>query len=179
MVQLIEYYEAHHETHEVPFGRIYHWYPSYVVVDCECGEKLAFDDSDTATTCPCGANHVEVIGKLQELGQLRERFAHPWLCDTQRHGEQHRLEEAAYHRGSPWRYNDILRRVIRAMNKTSAARRDSTRKRESASMDTLLCHRPRRFWSRPAGRVVDRAFEELVDGGIAVAQLRKGRRQPW
>jgi 5-deoxy-D-glucuronate isomerase len=46
--------------------------------------------------------------------------------DTQQYGEQHRLEEAAYHRGSPWRYNDILRRVIRAMNKTSADRRDST-----------------------------------------------------
>ena len=107
MTRLIERYEAHYEMHEVPFGRIYHWYPTYII-ECDCGEKLRFDTISTITACQCGAEHSDVIRDIQEQeGRLRDQVTHPWLYDTQQQAEQHLRDEAAYTEDSPWRYNDV------------------------------------------------------------------------
>jgi hypothetical protein len=39
MAQTIERVEAHYESSEMPFGKVYEWHPGYVVLECECGEK--------------------------------------------------------------------------------------------------------------------------------------------
>ena len=108
MTRLIERYEAHYEMHEVPFGRIYHWYPTHIIIECDCGENLRFDTISTITTCQCGADHSDIVRDIQEQeGRLRDRVTHPWLYDAQEQEEQHLRDEAAYPKGSPLRYNDV------------------------------------------------------------------------
>ena len=108
MKRLIERYEAHYEMHEVPFGRTYHWYPTHIIIECDCGEKLRFDGINTITTCQCGADHNDIVRDIQEQeGPLRDQVTHPWLYDAQEQAEQHLRDKAAYPEGSPWRYNDI------------------------------------------------------------------------
>ena len=108
MTRLIERYEAHYEMHEVPFGRIYHWYPTHIIIECDCGENLRFDTISTITTCQCGADHSDIVRDIQEQeGRLRDQVTHPWLYDAQEQEEQHLRDEAAYPEGSPLRYNDV------------------------------------------------------------------------
>jgi hypothetical protein len=38
-VQVIERVAEHYDTHETEFGRIYHWCPECVVVECKCGKR--------------------------------------------------------------------------------------------------------------------------------------------
>ncbi len=108
MTRIIERYEAHYEVHEVPFGRTYHWYPTYIIIECDCGTKLRFDTTNTITACQCGAEHSDVIHDIQEgEGRLRDQVTHPWLYDAQEQAEQHLRDETAYPKDSLWRYNDI------------------------------------------------------------------------
>ncbi len=109
MTQIIENVEAHYETHEVPFGRIYEWHQAYVILECDCGERLTL--SGSVTTCRwCGTDHAEMLreeGEVVGHRQLGDKALHPWHHDTQEQTEQHLRDEAAYPKGSPWRYNDI------------------------------------------------------------------------
>ena len=58
MSRIIESIEAHYETLEVPFGRIYQWHPEHLIVECDCGEKLTFSATGTITACrQCGADY--------------------------------------------------------------------------------------------------------------------------
>jgi hypothetical protein len=108
MAQIIEHVEAHYETREVPFGKVYEWRPAHVILECDCGEKLTLTANSTMTTCGCGA---EVGGFVQDLkereGHLPDKLTHPWFHDAQVRAQQHLRDEAAYPEGSPWRYNDI------------------------------------------------------------------------
>ena len=108
MVQIIERVQAHYETHEVPFGKIYDWHPSYVALECECGEKLILTASSTITTCRCGADFRALVHDIKEReDHLPDRLAHPWFYDSKERTEQHQMDEATYPEGSSWRYNDI------------------------------------------------------------------------
>jgi hypothetical protein len=108
MTRIIEDIEAHYETHEVPFGRIYKWHPEHIIVECDCGERFAFTATSTTTTCRCGTDHSGVICEIQKHeGRLPDKSIHPWQYDTQEQDKQHRQDEAAYPVHSPWRYNDI------------------------------------------------------------------------
>jgi hypothetical protein len=40
MTRIIEGMEAHYETYEIPFGRIYEWLPEHIIVECDCGERI-------------------------------------------------------------------------------------------------------------------------------------------
>jgi hypothetical protein len=109
MTQIIENVETHYETHEVPFGRIYEWHPAYTILECDCGERLTLTSSVTTCRC-CGVDHADVLREEGEVGghrQLGDKALHPWHHDTQEQREQHLQDEAAYPKGSPWRYNDI------------------------------------------------------------------------
>ena len=109
MPRIIEEIEAHYETHEVPFGRIYEWHPEHIIVECDCGERVNFTAISTTTTCcRCGTDHGPLIRDLQEReGRLPDTSIHPWHHDAQEQEKQHRQDEAAYSEDSPWRYNDV------------------------------------------------------------------------
>jgi hypothetical protein len=109
MAQIIERVEAHYEAREVPFGKVYEWRPAYVCLLCDCGEKLTLAATSTITTCPrCGADLGGFVHHIKEReGRLPDNLTHPWFYDAQVRADQHLRDEAAYPKGSPWRYNDI------------------------------------------------------------------------
>ena len=108
MTKIIVRVEGHYEVHESPFGRNYEWHPAYVTLECNCGEELTLTGASTIPTCRCGADHSAVIQDIQEReGRLRHKATHPWHYDAQEQAEQHLRDEAAYPKGSPWRYNDV------------------------------------------------------------------------
>ena len=110
MTKIIVRVEGHYEVHETPFSRAYDWYPACVVLECDCGEKLALTGSSTGPACRlCGAEHSDVILDIQEReGRLQHETTHPWYYDLQSQEDQHLRDEAAYpEEDSPWRYNDV------------------------------------------------------------------------
>jgi hypothetical protein len=108
MARIIEHGGAHYEAREVPFGRVYGWFPAYVTLECDCGEKLTLTANSAITTCGCGADLGRFVQDLREReGHLPDNLTHPWFHDTQVRAQQHLRDEAAYPEGSPWRYNDI------------------------------------------------------------------------
>ena len=111
MTRIIERVEAHYESREVPFGRTYEWHPGYVVLECDCGERLTLTGTSATTGCRCGAEHAAVARDIQKReGRLQDNVAHPWHHDARDQAEQHLQDEAAYPKDSPWRYNDITSR---------------------------------------------------------------------
>jgi hypothetical protein len=108
MTRIIEDIEAHYETHEVPFGRVYEWHPEHIIVECDCGERLTFTATSTTTTCGCGTDLGAIVREIQKHKGCRpDKSTHPWHHDAQEQAEQHRQDEAAYPEDSPWRYNDV------------------------------------------------------------------------
>src|SRR3712207_3037594 len=62
MSKIIESVQAHYETLEVPFGRIYHWHQAHVTLKCDCGEILTFSGSSAIVTCwRCGAKYGALV----------------------------------------------------------------------------------------------------------------------
>jgi hypothetical protein len=107
--KIIERVEAHYEAREVPFGKTYEWHPTYVTLECDCGEQSILTAESTITTCRlCGADLGGFIHDIQEReGHLPDKLTHPWYYDAQARAVQHLQDEAAYPRGSSWRYDDI------------------------------------------------------------------------
>jgi hypothetical protein len=109
MAQIIERVEAHYEAREVPFGKVYEWHPAYVTLECDCGEKLVLTATSTISTCGrCGAGLGGLVHDIQEReGRLPDNLTHPWFYDARVRADQRLRDEAAYPKGSPWRYDDI------------------------------------------------------------------------
>ena len=108
MTQIIERVEARYEAHEVAFGKVYEWHPAYVALECDCGEQLILTATSTITACLCGARLGGFVHALQEReGRLPDRLTHPWFYDAEARADQGLRDEAAYPRGSPWRYDDV------------------------------------------------------------------------
>ena len=110
MVQIVERVEAHYESREVPFGRVYEWHPAYVALECACGEQLILTaTSSTTITCRrCGAEFGAFVYEIKEReGHLSNELTHPWVYDAHACAQQRLRDEAAYPEGSPWRYDDI------------------------------------------------------------------------
>jgi hypothetical protein len=109
MVHVVERVQAHYESSEVPFGKVYEWHPAYVVIECECGEKVTLRATTTITTCGCcGADLGTFVYDIREReGRLPDKLTHPWFYDAKERAEQHTHDEATYPEGTPWRYNDI------------------------------------------------------------------------
>ncbi len=108
MIQILERVEAHYESREVPFGKVYEWHPAHVLLECECGEKWTLSATSTITTCKCGLDLGAFVRDLREReGGLRDELTHPWFYDAKERAGQHQRDEGIYPKGSPWRYNDI------------------------------------------------------------------------
>ena len=45
--KIIERVEAHYETREVPFGKVYEWHPARITLECDCGERLILTANTT------------------------------------------------------------------------------------------------------------------------------------
>jgi hypothetical protein len=100
--------EAHYESSEMPFGKVYEWHSAHVAFECDYGEKLVLTAASTITTCPCGADLGTLVRDLREReAHLPDRVIHPWSYDAKEQTQQHSRDEAAYPEGSPWRYNDV------------------------------------------------------------------------
>jgi hypothetical protein len=112
MARIMERVEAHYESREVPFGKTYEWHPGYVVLECDCGERLTLTSTSATSWCLCGTDYGAVVRDIQEReGRLKDNVTHPWYHDTREREEQHLREETAYPKDSPWRYNDITTRT--------------------------------------------------------------------
>src|SRR5215213_10099666 len=62
MSRIIERIEAHYDTVEVPFGRIYHWHQAHLTLECDCGETLTFSGTSATVTCyGCGADYGALV----------------------------------------------------------------------------------------------------------------------
>jgi hypothetical protein len=111
MAQITERVQAHYESREVPFGKTYEWYPTYIAIECNCGEKPTLSATSTLTTCPrCGADIGALVHDIKEEareGHSPDKLTHPWFYDAKERADQHQQDMAAYPAGSPWRYNDI------------------------------------------------------------------------
>ena len=110
MVQILGRVQAHYESREMPFGKTYAWHPAYVALECDCGEKVTLTATSTTTsTCGrCGADLGTFVYEIREReGRLPDNLTHPWFYDAKERAEQHKHDEAAYSKGTPWRYNDI------------------------------------------------------------------------
>jgi hypothetical protein len=109
MVQILERVEAHYESREMPFGKVYEWHPAYVALECDCGEKVTLTATSTTSTCGrCGADLGTFVYEIREReGRLPDNLTHPWFYDAKKRAEQHKRDEADYSKDSPWRYNDI------------------------------------------------------------------------
>jgi hypothetical protein len=107
MAHIIERVEAHYEAREALFGKVYEWHPACVALECECGEELIL--TSTISVCGlCGADLGAFTHEFKEReGGLPDELTHPWFHDAQVRAEQHRRDEAAYPKGSPWPYDDI------------------------------------------------------------------------
>src|SRR5215203_1292173 len=117
MVQIVERVQAHYESREVPFGKVYEWHPASVALECECGEKVTLSATSTTSTCGrCGA----------DLGT----FVH----DIKERAEQHTHDEANYSKGTPLalqRYYGGHQRGVKPKEKNSHASR-TNRQRDGA-----------------------------------------------
>jgi hypothetical protein len=109
MVQILERLQAHYESREMPFGKVYEWHPAAVVLECDCGKKWTMDAKSTITTCQCGRDLANIIARAIQDGEatLPEEFSRPWFYDERERAEQHQRDEEAYPEDSLWRYNDI------------------------------------------------------------------------
>ena len=110
MVQIVECVQAHYESCEVPFGKIYAWHPAYITLECDCGKKVILTaTSITTTTCSrCSADLGAFVRDIREReGRLPDNLTHPWFYDARERARQHEHDEAAYPEGSRWRYDDI------------------------------------------------------------------------
>ena len=76
MATVIDYIEGHYEVEETSYGQAYAWRPEHVVVECECGERLAMRASDTL--CSCGADHVALVREELASRKASEEAPHPW-----------------------------------------------------------------------------------------------------
>ena len=113
MSKLIESVEAHYETLEVPFGRIYHWHQAHVTLECDCGEILTFSGTSAIPSCRCGAAYGALVHDIHYKEEhLGDEEVHPWNHDLQSQADQHLRDEAAYAEDSPWRYNDVTSGLV-------------------------------------------------------------------
>jgi hypothetical protein len=49
-----------------------------------------------------------LIKRWRDEDSLPDKLTHPWFYDAKECAQQHKRDEAAYPKGTPWRYNDIM-----------------------------------------------------------------------
>lgn len=86
----------------------YEWHPAYVILECDCGERLTLTAASTTACGRCGARLGGFVHALQgHEDRLPDILTHPWFYDAHARARRRLRDEAAYPEGSPWRYNDV------------------------------------------------------------------------
>ncbi len=62
--------------HKLPYGTDYVWCPRCVLVECDCGERLALTAS--LTTCGCGADLAALVKEELAFRRPSEQVSHPF-----------------------------------------------------------------------------------------------------
>jgi hypothetical protein len=84
MMRISKVNGAHYDTRVVPFGRSYKWHPKRTVVECDCGEELAFAGTSATTTCRYGAKYGDLVcGTCHREERLQDEDVHPLHHDVQ------------------------------------------------------------------------------------------------
>jgi hypothetical protein len=107
--KILERVQAHYESREMPFGKVYEWHSAYVGLECDCGQKWILTATSTITSCSrCGTDFATFVRDIQQHEEhLPDNLTHPWFYEARERAQQHKRDEAAYLEGTPWRYNDI------------------------------------------------------------------------
>jgi hypothetical protein len=83
-VKIIERVAEHYDVQEMELGRIYHWCPESVVVECKCGKRLTLkraDLIDAEPDCECGMDQTASVREevvIELLDEDYEFHHHPW-----------------------------------------------------------------------------------------------------
>src|SRR5829696_4998169 len=98
MVQILERLQAHYESREMPFGKVYEWHPAAVDLECECGEKVTLSATSTTTTgSVCGAQLDTFVPEIREReGRQPDKLSHRSFYDARERAQQHEHDEDAY-----------------------------------------------------------------------------------
>ncbi len=84
-MRVIERIEGYYETQEAPFGVVYRWHPTHLLLECGCGKRLTLTRF-TITCLGCGANHAAVVREELAEHRLEEQPLHPWHHVGEREG---------------------------------------------------------------------------------------------
>ena len=76
MTTMIECNRGHYEVHKSSYGEAYVWCPEYVVVECNCGERVVLSTSQTL--CRCGTDHAALVREELASRQASDGTTHPW-----------------------------------------------------------------------------------------------------
>ena len=102
MARVLERTEGHYEVQKTSYGEAYVWCPACVVVECECGERLALTASEAL--CRCGADHAILVREELVTRPPADATSHPW--DAEYHEwrkEQDERLSAEHHDWMEWR----------------------------------------------------------------------------
>lgn len=76
MAKVIEHIRGRYEAHETSYAKGYVWRPDRVVVECDCGETLAFTAFETV--CSCGVDHAASVEEGCVLRASSDGGLRPW-----------------------------------------------------------------------------------------------------
>lgn len=81
MTTMIECTEGHYEVQKVSYGEAYVWCSGRVVVECDCGERLALTRSEAL--CTCGADHTSLVREQLAAQSAEPKGPHPLETEYQ------------------------------------------------------------------------------------------------
>ena len=76
MAKVIERTEGHYEVQKTSYGEAYVWCPACVMVECDCGERLALTACEAL--CRCGADHAILVREELVPQPPSDGTSHPW-----------------------------------------------------------------------------------------------------
>jgi hypothetical protein len=93
---------GHYEVQETSYGEAYVWCPACVVVQCDCGERLALSTSETV--CRCGEDHAILVREDLVARSPSDGTSHPWDDEYYEwRKEQDEYQRAEHHNWMEWR----------------------------------------------------------------------------
>jgi hypothetical protein len=94
---MIECTEGHYEVQKVSYGEAYVWCPEHVLVECDCGEKLALIISEAV--CECGIDHTSLVKQQLASQRAADAAPHPLEAEYQewrKKQHEHLFSEKTY-----------------------------------------------------------------------------------
>jgi hypothetical protein len=85
--KVIECIGGHYENVQVPFGRVYRWYPECIVAECGCGERMILTCS-TSSCAECATDYAPLVEEWLPAAQPQAyEDLHPWHQQRDCEGE--------------------------------------------------------------------------------------------